>query len=134
MPNKMVMGIAAAFAISAAVLTAGAEEYGAQPSAFTSASTEVYPPIHAMSYTVGANGFSGFFQRQDGKCALTLMFFKPMQSDEDLPDKSAARVQVAIPPGEKVRIGSAEGEALLLSCNENASTVSVAHPQPIASQ
>ena len=134
MPNKMITGIAAAFAISAAVLTAGAEEYRAQPSAFTTASADVYPPIHAMSYIVGANGFSGFFQRQDGKCALTLMFFKPMQSEEDLPDKSAARVQVAIPPGENARVGSAEGEALLLSCNENASTVSVPHSQPVASQ
>ena len=87
-----------------------------------------------MTYAVGSNGFSGFFQQTEGKCALTLMLFKRMMSEDDTPDKSAARVQVSIRPGENARIGSAEGEALELSCGPYAETVSVARAQTVPSQ
>ena len=134
MPQKMFMGIAAAVLISAAAQTARAEGDRPKPAAFTSSTAEVYSPIHAMTYAVGSNGFSGFFEQTDGKCALTLMLFKRMMSEEDTPDKSVARVQVSIRPGENARIGSAEGEALELSCNTNADTVSVSRAQTVPSQ
>jgi hypothetical protein len=134
MPQKMFMGIAAAVLISAAAQTARTENYRPEPLAFRSSAAEVYSPIHAMTYAVGSNGFSGFFQQAEGKCALTLMLYKLTNSDEDTPDKSPARVLVSIRPGEHARIGSAEGDAIQLSCNTNADTVSVSRAQIVPSQ
>jgi len=127
MSKTMLMAIAAAAMLGASAQTGGAGERRVQALPSTIPEAHVYAPISGMTYAVGSNGFMGFFQQTDGKCALTLMLFKRANPDEETPDKSAARVEVSIRPGDNARIGSAEGEALELSCNANAGTVSVAH-------
>jgi hypothetical protein len=125
MPQKMLMGLAAALVAGSLAQTAGAEEYRPRPVAHAGPEAEIYAPIEAMTYAVGPNGFSGFFQQVDGKCALTLVLYKLANPDEEIPDKFPARVHVSIRPGENARVAGAEGDALQLSCNANAGTVSV---------
>jgi hypothetical protein len=128
MLKKIFLGLTvASISLGAVVQTAGAAERYLTPAFHQESSEpETYTPISGMSYAVGRNGFVGYFQQNGGKCALTLMLFKRMASEEETPDTSASRVQVSIAPGENARIGSAEGELLELRCNGNAETVTVA--------
>lgn len=85
----------------------------------------VHKPINGINYVVGSTSVLGFFESTDGKCAFTLMLSKRRDAEANMPDRSAVEVQVAIRPGEDAQIGNTQGEALRLTCNAGARTVSV---------
>jgi hypothetical protein len=121
-------GIAQLALVTAFLSYAPAQERdGARPVKENILEDRKYDPIEAISYALGGNKLSGYFQQVNGKCALTLMLFKNIDAAEVAPDNSASRVQVSLAPGEQARVDSAEGKGVRLNCNGHAETVTAVH-------
>lgn len=122
---KTAIAVAATLTLGILANAASGDELARPKAQSVPAQADVYQPISGMTYAVGSNGFLGYFRQAAGKCALTLMLFETTDGNGGVPDSSAAQVQVSIPPGDKVKIASAEGENLMLNCDADAQTVSV---------
>ena len=83
----------------------------------------VYRPIQIISYTFGSKAMSGYFVQEDSVCRVTLMVAERI--DPNLPQLTAARVRLALEPGQVAGIDSEEGRSLNLTCGEGAATVVV---------
>jgi hypothetical protein len=121
-------GLAQLASMTVLLSSAPAEEReSARPARENVLEDRKYNPIEAMTYALGANKLSGYFQPVNGKCAMTLMLFKNVDAAADAPDNAASRVQVSVAPGEQARVDSAEGEGVKLNCNSRAETVTAVH-------
>ena len=113
-----------AFAAAGLMSAAVAQDwYPTQGSKENVAHTEAYRPIQSISYVLGTNKLSGYFQQIDGRCTMTLMLFKNIDAVVETPNNSTSRISVSVRPGEHARIDSAEGQGLTLTCNMQAETV-----------
>lgn len=85
---------------------------------------QTYRATQAMSYVMGSKRTVGYFQTVAGKCQLTLMIGEAVDPDTAQPP-SAARMIVAMSPGQTVALGSAEGESMSATCGAGADTLEV---------
>lgn len=84
----------------------------------------VYNPIQSMSFIVGSKRASGYFTRGQDRCELTLMVAEAIDA-ETAPPQSAARLRVALLPGQMAGLDSEEGRSLELTCGPDAETLTV---------
>jgi hypothetical protein len=86
----------------------------------------VFHATEAMSYVIGSKRAVGYFQNVSGKCQLTVMIAEAVDPDVAMPP-SAARVSLALIPGQSVALGSAEGETLTATCGAGGETIEIKH-------
>jgi hypothetical protein len=94
--------------------------------------TEIFRPTQAISYELGSKRAVGFFQTVDGKCQLVLMIAEVVDPDQARPS-SAARLKVAIAPGQSAAIDSEEGASMVVTCGSGATMVEVTRVIPVRS-
>jgi hypothetical protein len=83
-----------------------------------------YRPAEAMHYVLGSKRAVGYFVGQKDECRLTLMIAEAIDPDVATPT-SAARLRLAMLPGQTATFGSADGGDMLLTCGPGAETVEV---------
>jgi len=91
-----------------------------------------YKPIQAISRVLGSKRAVGYFSRDGNACHLTLMVGENIDPDVATPP-SAARVRVALMPGQTVQLDSDERKFLDITCDPDAETV-VARSGDVTSQ
>lgn len=79
---------------------------------------------HGISLDVGSKHVVGYFLADAKACHVTLLMGDRTIGDE-VPDRTAARIRQTVAPNGVARIETAEGEALELACNAEASGLSV---------
>ena len=89
--------------------------------------TEAYRAAQAISYQLASKRAVGYFVRQNGACHVTLMIAEAVDPDV-AQSTSAARLSLAMMPGQKASLASEEGESLELTCGSGAETVLVTLP------
>jgi hypothetical protein len=90
--------------------------------------TDTFRSAQAISYQLGSKRAIGYFVRVDGKCQVTLMIAEAVDPDVAQPT-SAAKLSLAMTPGQKAGLASEEGE-LELTCGSGAESVLVTLPLP----
>ena len=91
--------------------------------------SEVYRATQAISYELGSKRAVGYFVTRDGVCQLTLMIAEAVDPDIASPT-SAARLNLAILPGQTAALASEEGESVMLTCGSGGETMVVKYDQP----
>jgi hypothetical protein len=86
--------------------------------------TDTFRSAQAISYQLGSKRAVGYFVRVDGACQVTLMIAEAIDPELAQPT-SAARLSLAMMPGQKAALASEEGESLELTCGSGAETVLV---------
>src|SRR5438874_6048629 len=105
--------------VSAALLTAAATPVSARMGG-----AQRFRPAQGLIYVIGSKRAVGYFQSVAGKCQLTLMIGEAVDPDIAQPP-SAARMILAMSPGQSVALGSAEGESMTATCGAGADTLEV---------
>jgi hypothetical protein len=83
-----------------------------------------YIPMQAISHDLGSKSVVGYFIREVGACQVVLMIAE--NADPDVrPVPSAARLRLALEPGQMAGLDSEEGQSIDLSCDDNAATLTV---------
>ena len=83
-----------------------------------------YGALQSISQIFGSKFTSGYFVSETGKCLVTLMVAE--KSDPESPSsQTAARVRLALNPGQVAGLDSEEGEALNFTCGTNAAALMV---------
>jgi len=85
---------------------------------------QTFRPTQGLTYVIGSKRAVGFFQTVAGKCQLTLMIAEAVDPDVAQPP-SAARMILAMSPGQSLALGSAEGETMTATCGAGADTLEV---------
>jgi hypothetical protein len=107
---------------SALVFTAWVANAISHPQKFEETAT--YSPLKSISYEFGSKFMSGYFVEESGRCFITLMIIEKYKPDELLP-LTAARVRLALDPGQIAGLDSEEGQSINVTCGDNAKTVLV---------
>ncbi len=81
-----------------------------------------FEPLQSISYEFGSKYTSGYFVREAGKCAVTLMLIEKSQPEQPLPF-TAARVRLTLAPGQVVGLDSEEGRSLNFTCGPDAQAI-----------
>jgi hypothetical protein len=110
------------FAFTTVGLVAAAGFASASPMRVSSG-LDKFRPMQAMSYELGSKRAIGYFQTVSGKCQLTLMIAEAVDPDVAQPT-SAARVSLAMLPGQSTALASEEG-AMTLTCGTDAEVLEV---------
>ena len=84
----------------------------------------IFQATEAMTYVIGSKRTVGYFQNVSGKCQLTLMIAEAVDPDVAMPP-SAARMSLAMTPGQSVALGSAEGETMTATCGADGDTMEI---------
>jgi hypothetical protein len=80
--------------------------------------------MEAMSYEIGSKRAIGYFQKADGKCQLVLMIAEAVDPDVAKPG-SAARLSLAMTPGQSASLASEEGQSMVVTCGADAESMEV---------
>jgi hypothetical protein len=88
-----------------------------------------FQPIEAVSYQIGSKRAVGYFEARGGKCQVTLMIAEAVDPDQAW-RSSAARLSLAMAPGQSAALVSEEGASMELTCGGGAQTVTVARVTP----
>ena len=86
--------------------------------------TEVYRAAEAIDYVLGSTRALGHFQTVAGQCLLTLTIAEAVDPEQAAPE-SAARLRIAMQPGQAAVVGSEGGPEMLLTCGAKAATLQV---------
>ena len=86
--------------------------------------SEIYRSAQAISYQLGSKRAVGYFLSHNGACQLTLMVAEAVDVEVAEPT-SAAKLSVAILPGQSASLASEEGESMVLTCGGSAETLTV---------
>ncbi len=81
--------------------------------------TVSYQPIQAIGHVLGSKRAVGYFTSEDGECHLLLMVAEAVDPEFTTP-LSAARLRVALRPGQLVTLDSDERRYLELTCGPDA--------------
>ena len=111
---------APALLVSAAIVAA----VGTSIASARMGGSQIFRATEALTYVVGSKRAVGYFQSVAGKCQLTLMIAEAVDPDVTQPP-SAARMNLAMMPGQSVALGSAEGEQMTATCGTNGDTLEV---------
>jgi hypothetical protein len=84
----------------------------------------VFHATEAMSYVIGSKRAIGYFHNVSGQCQLTFMIAETTDPDVAMPP-SAARMSLALTPGQSVALGSAEGETMTATCGAGGDTIEI---------
>jgi hypothetical protein len=89
-----------------------------------------FRPIEGISYELGSKRAVGYFEPRNGKrlvtfkCLVTLMIAEKVDPDQARPS-SAARLSLAMLPGQSAALASEEGTSMEITCGAGAETVAV---------
>jgi hypothetical protein len=83
-----------------------------------------YAPIQSISYEFGSKAMSRYFVKQGSACLVTLMVIEKSNPDQLLP-MTAARIRLAMSPGQIAGLDSEEGRSLNFTCGEGAAKLIV---------
>ena len=110
-----IAGFAAGLATSAALATATTPQADGRAQ---------YAPIQSISYVFGSKSMSGYFVRESGACAVTLMISEKSDPD-DFVSTTPTRVRLVLNPGQAAGLDSQEGRSLNMTCGAGAATLLV---------
>jgi hypothetical protein len=85
----------------------------------------IFRATEAMTYVIGSKRAVGYFQNVSGKCQLTMMIAEAATDPRAAVPPSAARMSVAMIPGQSVALGTAEGETLTAICGAGGETIEI---------
>jgi hypothetical protein len=120
MPMSKILLSFSALALCAAVVTAA----GSTTVSARMGGAQTFRATQGLTYAIGSKRAVGFFQTVAGKCQLTLMIAEAVDPDVAQPP-SAARMILAMSPGQSLALGSAEGETMTATCGAGAETLEV---------
>ena len=108
------------------VLMAG---WGGAPTAVSAASMTppgqaTYLPMQAMTYDLGSKAAIGYFVSEGGACHVVMMIGEKSDA-ETASTSSAARLRLALLPGQRAGVDSEEGRSIDLTCGDGAGTLVV---------
>jgi hypothetical protein len=83
-----------------------------------------YIPMQAIGYDLGSKLAIGYFVREAGACQVVLMIDENADPEKGL-RQTAARLRLALLPGQVAGLDSEEGRSLDLTCGEGAATLVV---------
>jgi len=83
-----------------------------------------YVPMQAISHDLGSKAAIGYFVREAGACQVVMMIGEKADA-ESASMSSAARLRLALLPGQRAGVDSEEGRSIDLTCGEAADTLIV---------
>ncbi|HZF36582.1 MAG TPA: hypothetical protein VE914_22520 [Candidatus Angelobacter sp.] len=83
-----------------------------------------YVPMQAISHDLGSKAAIGYFVREAGACQVVMMIGEKADA-ETASMSSAARLRLALLPGQRAGVDSEEGRSIDLTCGEAADTLIV---------
>jgi hypothetical protein len=94
------------------------------PAVAQSPGVQTVRPGHGISLDVGSKHVVGYFLADGQSCHVTLMMSDRSVEDE-VPQRTAARISQTVQPYAVARVDTAEGESLELSCHAGAEGLGV---------
>lgn len=79
-------------------------------------------PNEPILATIGDNRMIAYYERNDGKCALSAVMFDASPKGGG---HSSMRVRVALHPGELFNFDNADGQRVVMTCGPNANLLTV---------
>ena len=86
--------------------------------------TKTFGVMESMSYVLGSKRAIGYFLHANGRCQVTLMIAEAVDPTIATAP-SAAKLSLAMIPGQKADLLTEEGESIALTCGAGAQTVEV---------
>ena len=83
-----------------------------------------YKPMQSISHDLGSKSAIGYFLRESGECRIVLMIAEKADPEAG-PMPSAARLRLALRPGQGAGLDSADGRSIDLACGDEAATLTV---------
>ena len=83
-----------------------------------------YVPVQAISHQFGSKAATGYFLQDAGACQIVLMISERYDSFA-ASHPTAARLRLALEPGQAAALDSEEGQSIDLTCGEDAATLAV---------
>jgi hypothetical protein len=83
-----------------------------------------YVPMQAISHDLGSKAAIGYFIREAGTCQVVMMIGEKADA-ESASMSSAARLRLALLPGQRAGVDSEEGRSIDLTCGDAANTLTV---------
>ncbi|MGH6927725.1 MAG: hypothetical protein ACREEV_05365 [Dongiaceae bacterium] len=83
-----------------------------------------YKPMQSISHDLGSKSAIGYFLREAGECQIVLMIAENTDPEAG-PMPSAARLRLALQPGQAAGLDSEEGRSIDLTCGAGAATLTV---------
>src|SRR5215468_1104482 len=102
----------------AAIATVASSAATGQPGQTT------YVPMQAISHDLGSKAAIGYFVREAGACQVVMMIGEKTDA-ETASTTSAARLRLALQPGQRAGVDSEEGRSIDLTCGDGAGTLVV---------
>jgi hypothetical protein len=121
MVSKFIQGAILGSAVIASVAAAAAVASSAAPAAGDQAT---YGPMQSISHDLGSKSAIGYFLREAGECQIVLMIAENADPESG-PMLSAARLRLALRPGQAAGLDSEGGRSIDLTCGDEAATLTV---------
>jgi hypothetical protein len=121
MVSKFIQGAVLGSAMVASVAAVAAVASSAAPAAGDQAT---YRPMQSISHDLGSKSAIGYFLREAGECQIVLMIAESADPEAG-PMPSAARLRLALRPGQAAGLDSEEGRSIDLTCGDEAATLTV---------
>jgi hypothetical protein len=121
MVSKLAHGAILGAAMIASVAVVAAVASNAAPAAGDRAT---YKPMQSISHDLGSKSAIGYFLRESGECRIVLMIAEKADPEAG-PMPSAARLRLALRPGQGAGLDSADGRSIDLACGDEAATLTV---------
>ncbi|MGE0121056.1 MAG: hypothetical protein AB7S71_24160 [Dongiaceae bacterium] len=121
MVSKLAHGAILGAAMIASVAVVAAVASNAAPVAGDQAT---YKPMQSIGHDLGSKSAIGYFLRESGECRIILMIAEKADPEAG-PMPSAARLRLALRPGQGAGLDSAEGRSIDLTCGDEATTLTV---------
>lgn len=83
-----------------------------------------YVPMQGITEDLGSKAAIGYFIREAGACQVVLMISEKVDPETGAVP-SAARLRLALMPGQSAGLDSEEGRSIDLTCGEDAGSLSV---------
>ncbi len=106
----MIAGVAAVAAVASNAAPAGDQA--------------TYKPMQSISHDLGSKSAIGYFLRESGECRIVLMIAEKADPEAG-PMPSAARLRLALRPGQGAGLDSADGRSIDFACGDEAATLTV---------
>lgn len=121
MVSKFIQGAILGTTMIAGVAAVAAVGTNAAPAAGDEAT---YKPMQSISHDLGSKSAIGYFLRDGGECEIVLMISENTDPESG-PMLSAARLRLALRPGQAAGLDSDEGRSIDFTCGDEAATLSV---------
>jgi hypothetical protein len=90
-----------------------------------------YFPMQAISHDLGSKSAIGYFVREAGACQVIMMIGEKADAETASASSSAARLRLALLPGQRAGVDSEEGRSIDFTCGDAANTL-IVHNGPTA--